>query len=348
MGVRPTWPDLIGRILPGKIAQAVQDAERALKPALGFATIGHESSIAFNRRFHMRDGSVSWNPGKRNPEIVKPAGPIDPEVPILYFESTEGQPIATYVNYAVHLDNVGGAEFSADLPFSLSNALAAFKGPEMVSLWTAGCCGDINHIDVSWDSPQKGHANALRMGTILAAEVFRRWPDLEPIKADSLAIRSTTVALDLPEISAEDVDRAKSVIERNQDGDSSDRPKFLELVDAYKTLDVDDRNGDPIKVEVQVIALGDEIALVSLPGEIFVELGLDIKRDSPFRWTAIAELANGSIGYIPSRRAFTQGNYEVVSARCAAGSGERLVDAAVETLTKLFVAAGSPAESTEE
>ena len=76
--------------------------------------------------------------------------------------------------------------------------------------------------------------------------------------------------------------------------------------------------------------MGDEVAWVSLPGEIFVELGLAIKQDSPFPNTIIAELANGSIGYIPSRRAYAQGNYEVVSARCAEGSGERLVDAACE------------------
>jgi neutral ceramidase len=81
-----------------------------------------------------------------------------------------------------------------------------------------------------------------------------------------------------------------------------------------------------------VIALGNEIAWVSLPGEVFVELGLSIKKRSPFRQTLIAELANGSIGYIPDRRAYAEGNYEPVSARCAAGSGEMLVEAAVRLL----------------
>jgi neutral ceramidase len=83
------------------------------------------------------------------------------------------------------------------------------------------------------------------------------------------------------------------------------------------------------------IALGNEVAWVSLPGEIFTELGLAIKQDSPFPHAIIAELANGSIGYIPTRRAYEQGNYEVVSARCGQGSGERLVDAAVKMLKGL-------------
>ena len=75
--------------------------------------------------------------------------------------------------------------------------------------------------------------------------------------------------------------------------------------------------------------------VVSLPGEIFVELGLAIKKASPFKHTFIAELANGSIGYIPNRSAYAEGNYEVVSARCAEGSGEMLVDAAVKLLKEL-------------
>ena len=71
---------------------------------------------------------------------------------------------------------------------------------------------------------------------------------------------------------------------------------------------------------------------MSLPGEIFVELGLAIKKGSPFAHTLIAELANGSVGYIPDQDAYPQGNYEVVSSRCAAGSGELLVEAASRVL----------------
>ena len=56
----------------------------------------------------------------------------------------------------------------------------------------------------------------------------------------------------------------------------------MEMVQAFKVLDVAARNGKPHEVEVQVIALGKEVAWVSLPGEVFTELGLAIKQDSPF------------------------------------------------------------------
>jgi hypothetical protein len=324
--------------LPGKIAEAVRLAESWAEAARLFRGRGRESSIAFNRRFHMKDGTVGWNPGKRNPEILKPAGGIDPDVPVVFFESTGRKPLATYVNYAVHLDNIGGLKISADLPFTLSKLLADVKGPDMVTLFTAGCCGDVNHIDVSWPEAQKGFENAARMGTILAAEVFRTWPHLEPMEPSALRTRRETVQLALPEVSQDDVAKAREVIARRDDPKAT-QPTFLESVQAFKVLDVAAREGRPQEVEVQVIALDDDLAWVSLPGEIFVELGLAIKQDSPFPHTIIAELANGSIGYIPSRRAYAQGNYEVVSARCAEGSGERLVDAALRLLKGLHAEA---------
>ena len=79
----------------------------------------------------MKDGTVGWNPGKLNPKILKPAGPIDPDVAVVYFEAADRDrtPLAAYVNYAVHLDNVGGTKFSADMPATVAELLGRFKGP---------------------------------------------------------------------------------------------------------------------------------------------------------------------------------------------------------------------------
>jgi hypothetical protein len=110
----------------------------------------------------------------------------------------------------------------------------------------------------------------------------------------------------------------------------------MKLVRAYRALDVAARAGRPHRVEVQAISLGQELAWVALPGEVFVELGLALKKRSPFPHTFIAELANENLGYIPDRRSYAEGNYEPESARYAAGSGEKLVDAAVGLLTSLY------------
>jgi hypothetical protein len=283
----------------------------------------------------MKDGTVGWNPGKLNPNILKPAGPIDPEVPMVYFESPDRKPLLTYVNYAVHLDNVGGVQISADMPSTVARMLAEVKGPDMVTLYTTGTCGDVNHINVEWGMKQHGFDNSARMGIILAAEVLRTYPRLKPLEAGTLRCKSQTVQLPLPTIDAGAVEKAREILSR-RDNPKGKPPTFLETVQAFKVLDVTGREGKAQNVEVQVIALGHELAWVSLPGEIFVELGLAIKQESPFKLTIITELANGSIGYVPTRRAYGQGNYEVVSARCAEGSGEMLVDAAVRLLKELY------------
>jgi hypothetical protein len=324
------------KTLPGKIAEAVKLADAARKPARVFHAVGREDGLAFNRRFHMADGTVGWNPGKKNPKIVRPAGPTDPAVPVVYVESADGkQPIATYANFAMHLDTVGGLYYSADYPYTLAQSLAAVKGEDMQTLFTIGTAGDINHINVDDPKPQKGHGEAARIGTRLAAEVLRTYERLKPAADGPIRVTTETVELPLAPITPEDVTVAKAVVAEVRAG-TKPAPKFLDQVKAFKTIDVANRLGKPLAVEVQVISLGDDLAWVSLPGEIFVELGLSIKAGSPFRTTILAELANGSVGYIPTRVAYPQGNYEVVSARCAEGSGEKLVDAALGQLRAQF------------
>jgi hypothetical protein len=317
--------------LPALIARGVAEANNKLAPARVEAAIAKEEHLSFNRRFFMRDQTVSWNPRKLHPDIVKPAGPIDPDVAVLYFAASPSKPLATYVNFAMHPDTVGGEAISADFPGVLSRLLSDQQGTEMVTLFANGCCGNLNHRNIDWADAQKGPHEARRIGTALAGDVCRALPLLKPLKTGTLKVKSEIVSLPLAPISDADIVRAKDVVQRMRDPKTA----FLEKVKAYQVLDVAARAGKPWEVEVQVVSLADQAAWVSLPGEIFVELGLAIKKESPFPYTMIAELANGSIGYIPDRQAYAQGNYEVVSARCALGSGELLVQTAVRLLREL-------------
>jgi neutral ceramidase len=317
--------------LPQLIARCVGEANGKLTAVKLYAGHGREEHLSFNRRYFMKDGTVGWNPGKLNPQIERPAGPIDPDVPVLYAESLDGKPVATYVNFAMHLDTVGGLQLSADYPATIAELLGRVRGPEMVTVFTTGTCGDINHVDVSTKDPQHGPAEAARIGTILAGEVIKTYARMDALAPEALRVKSAMVTLALPDVSGADLEQARKTAVKF----GKDAPKFLERVNAYKVLDVAARQGKPLEVEVQVIALGDELAWVSMPGEIFVELGLAVKKESPFRNTVIAELANGSVGYIPTRRAYAEGNYEPVSARCAAGSGEALVETALKLLREL-------------
>jgi neutral ceramidase len=318
--------------LPALIAQSVAEANKRLAPARGSAAIAREGEVSFNRRFWMRDGSVSWNPPKLDKNIIRAAGPIDPEIGFLYFETPDEKPITTIVNFALHADTVGGTKVSADYAGQLSRLLGEYKGREMLTLFALGACGNINHRDVFWRDRQKGINEAFRIGSALAGAINRSWDDLKPFDPGAIQVRSELVNLPLAPITDEDVVQANEVFKRV----NTPQTKFMEQVKTFQVLDVQARQGRPLEVEVQVITIGRDVAFVSLPGEVFVELGISIKKASPFPYTMIVELANGSIGYIPNKSAYPEGNYEVVSARCAAGAGEMLVTAAAKLLGAMF------------
>ena len=324
--------------LPELIARSVRDADAKLAPASVSAGVGREEHLSFNRRYVMADGTVAWNPGKLNPKIVRPTGPIDPDVPVVCLKSasagSEGKLLATYVNFAMHLDTTGGGQLSADFPHALASLMTRVQGPDCLTVFSTGACGDINHIDVTRPEPQNGIEEARRIGTTLGGEVIKTLERLRPVPAGPLRAASEVVMLDLPQIKPGELEAARKTAVQF----GKVRTSFIDRVQAFKVLDVHSKQGKQQEGEVQVIALGDEVAWVALPGEIFVELGLEVKRRSPYRTTIVVELANGYLGYIPTRRAYAEGAYEVVSARVAEGSGERLVETAVRLLANLKAA----------
>lgn len=311
------------------IGEAVRMAASSLEPAVASAAIGHEPSLVFNRRFLMKDGTVKFNPGFLNPDIVRAVGPVDPEVRVVYFESTDRRPLATLVNYALHLDTVGGNEISADYAYTLSRLLAEVKGPDMLTVFTIGAAGNVNHFDVSRPGPAQSHAEAARIGTVLAAEVLKTYKKLERVTTGPPRTLQRLVPLPLSKITPADVEKALALEKRVG---TRDEAPFLEQMWMQRVLYTAERNGKPVEAEVQVFTVGDELAWVGLPGEIFVELGMALKKASPFRFTMVNELANDWLRYIPNRKGYLEGGYEAINTRGAAGSGELLVEAATDLL----------------
>ena len=339
--------------LPELILESVKSAISKIQPV--HVSIGNvqETSISFNRRFLMKEGTFKTNPGKLNPNIVRPAGPIDPSLSMVYFESLDKKPVAILVNFALHVAVVGGNNFSSDFPGVMSDLIGKVKGEEVVTVFTNGTSGNINHIDVSNSNQLSGFDESQRIGTILADRVLNALNSLRPIPITSL--KATIQAVNLPVfkvVEKLEMIWAKDVISK------FGKPKgsgFADVVSAWRILDLvkyqgglDTRHnstttvpltvdGSALESEVSVIAFGDQMALVGFPGDAFVELGLGIKLNSPFPFTIVSEQSgNGTLSYIPNKKAFPEGQYEVNSARYRSGGGESLVDAALETLISIF------------
>ncbi len=328
-GRDPREPIDYSAALVDRIADVVARAQGAARPAeIDVGTAQQSPPLSFNRRYRMKDGSVRFNPGPQNPGIVGPAGPIDPDVGVLLFrDAARKRPFACLTVFALHLDTTGGTEYSADYPFYLQETLRASLGGEVLSLFGTGTCGDINHINVN----RKDQLTAKQIGTALGETVLAMIPKLRPIQAGSLASARATVEAALhPYTPEQEAEAAKNIAQVG-----TGRVPFLKEAEACRIMDLKARQGPTVTLEVQAVRLSRDVAIVALPSEIFVELGLAIKAASPFRTTFVIELANDGIGYIPTKKAFTEGSYEVVNSRVRSGTGEKLVDAALTALRKL-------------
>ena len=277
--------------LINRIVEAIVSAKQAAGPVSLLAGSAIQATpISFNRRFVMRDGSVHTWMNFKNPEVVRSAGPIDPEVGLLLVRSAETKkPLGLFSNFALHLDTVGGLYWSGDYPYYVEQELRKSQAPGLVSIFGNGCCGDINHID-----PNRAEKNKTEfIGRSLATTIEAAVGSLKPIEQPILRVEHAVVRLPLPEMSPADVRHSEMLLKAARAGQKVD---FFEHVMAYKTEMLDGlRNqhlsghpenylkfglshtlagsGDSIPVDVHAICLGKEVAIVCLPGEVFVELG---------------------------------------------------------------------------
>jgi neutral ceramidase len=315
-----------------RIVEAVAQAHGTARPVAVVAGVTELRGLSFNRRFHLKDGSVRFNPGKLNPDIVRPAGPIDPDVGTILLKSPDdNQNRAVLTVFALHLDTVGGTEYSADYPFYLELNLRQTFGSEIVSLFGNGTCGDINHVDVTNNTRQSGHEETARIGSVLAEAVKNGIPALKPVDSLKLAVRSAVVSVPIQQYAPAETDEAR------QDMSKVGTPQltFLEQVKATKIMQLELRPAARLPLEVQVFRLSDDLAIVGLPGEVFVDLGLAIKRGSPFARTLVIELCNDSPAYIPTKKAFAEGSYETVNSLIQPGGGEAMVETALRLLNDI-------------
>jgi len=316
--------------LPGKIADAAVAAWDARRPGWLHIGTGHEESLAFNRRFRMRDGTEQFGPGNDPDAVAGVAGPTDPRLGVIAAADEDNQPFAMIVNYSLHIDVTGGNLISADWPAVLTEALRAVYGKDLVVLYVQGACGNINHCDYFGEAypAGKGVTKSRQIGRALAGAALNVNEKARP--SHSQTVDAAREVFDVPYFPWDDV-----LEQRLEQAKASPEPNFFEKT-LIEWAPKHPREGT-YPVEVQALRMGDSV-IVSAPGELFVEWGLEIKKWSPHEHTFIAELANDSIGYIPTWEAFRRGGYEttpVVSVKLSPATGQLIADAGFRLCQKL-------------
>ena len=326
----PAYQDRVA----GAIAKSVEDAWAALQPCEMGVGLGKEDSISFNRRFLMKDGKEITHPGKpgtpHNAEIIRPAGPIDPDVGVLAVRKPGGAVSGVVVNFACHGTALGGDLFSADFIGPLRKRLKAVYGEQAGVVFLNGACGDITQVDNRSPGNDFGPARSDLMGAKLAAEAVRTIGRMSWMKTLSTAVAVETVPVKIrpePDVAAE-------------------RPAFglgsgpEDRYDAERKKVAEQRGKTPVvDCEVQGLRIG-PLGIATNGAEYFVEYGLRIKQASPHKFTWFVELANEYIGYVPTAEAFAGGGYEPRTAQTsflAPDGGQKLLEGALRALHRVAV-----------
>ncbi len=312
--------------------------------------MGEEPDEVFNRRWHMKPGTplpnpfggqdqVKMNPGVGNPDLLKPAGPVDPEVPVISLQTLDGDPIALLANYSLHyVGGTGRGEVSADYYGMFANRIGELLGvnpspqrPPFVGIMTNGTSGDINNIH--WDAEKREtlppYVKMKSVADNLAAASFEAIKNVPYRDWVSLAAEQEEITLGVRKPDDAEVKRAKEIV-RQAEGPTM---KSLEEIYARETLFMKDYPSE-VNILLQVFRIG-ELAIAAVPAEVFVEIGLELKAKSPFKPTFTIELANGYNGYLPTPAQHKLGGYETWRAR-SSYLEEKASDKILQTLFKLL------------
>ncbi len=320
-------PDYLG-YLSQRIADAVVRAYNNLAPAKIGWGCGKEPGQVFNRRWKMKPGTVltnpfgepdqvKMNPGIGNPNLLEPAGPIDPDVAVLSIQGLNGEPIALLANYSLHyVGGTGRDEVSADYFGAFCNRLHEMMGQSksekpFIAMLSNGSSGDINNIDFSASEakPLPPYEKINQVANILAGEVFKVQQQIKYHQWVPLDVSQREITLSVRQPTREEVLEAKEILANKEESVLTK----LEDIYARETILLD---GYPSEMDLilQVLRIGD-LAISAAPCEIFVEIGMEIKEESPFGQTVIISLANGYNGYLPTPKHHKLGGYETWRAR---------------------------------
>jgi hypothetical protein len=298
----PVDPAAIERLaegLTGAIVGAARSAEDAVIGA-GFAT----GTIGANRRRRTPQGAIVMEPN--------PDGPVDRRVGVLRVEGKRGT-ICVMLNHACHGVVLGPDNllYSADWPGAAARAAQAATGGA-VTMVTNGACGDINPVERGgFDAVERQGATVARIGLGIFDQL--QLSSQVEIEAASRRVSLPTRALSL-EQATQVLERSRADLAAARESGEPAAIRVCEIMHPWAQemadLAVAGTSPEPVIAEVQAITV-DDIALLGLPGEAFVEIGTNIACASPFRHTFIIGYANRLAGYLPTRRAFEEGGYEV-------------------------------------
>jgi hypothetical protein len=312
------------KFLTAKIAEGIEKAHANRVPAEAGWAVVQEPSELHNRRWKMKPGvknpdpfgratdRVKMNPGYQNPGLLEPAGPIDPDVSVLSVRTADGKPLALLANYSLH--------YVGDLPPLSADYYGVFAGrigsligadEKFVGIMSNGTSGDVNNIDYANPAPLRGQqGDRCRAVAEKVAQAAKKAYDTVKHRHDlTLAAATEELELKVRKPDEAELKRARDILAKAQ----GRTLKGLDEVYARESVLIAEYP-DTVKLRLQALRVG-ELGIAAIPCEVFTEIGLAIKKNSPLKPTFTIELANGYNGYLPTPAQHKLGGYETWRAR---------------------------------
>ncbi|MEA3224452.1 MAG: neutral/alkaline non-lysosomal ceramidase N-terminal domain-containing protein [Planctomycetota bacterium] len=313
------------RTLVKKMANSVFIAHKNMQDVKLGVVRGRLPEIVYNRRTRLADGTVKMSfslpdeviatrrieqgsDGSTRVAFTLPPeqpeltfGPIDPETWILRVENSDGQIVGSLVNFACHAVSGSGFEYwfysiSTDFPGETTRIVEQAEGG--ICLFAPGTSGNIVPL-------KRGKEARFEIGKAIAGEAIRR---LQFVRTtDDVKIEAMRTEVTIP---------LKQDLSPDRIMDAGEDKKHL-------------------TTEFQILKLGD-VYILALPGEVLVEIGLEIKRKAGIQKLLIIALANDPIGYVCHGEAYDEGGYESgTGTNLAKGAGEIMVKQALDLIGRI-------------
>ena len=294
-----------------------------LQPARLCVSYGEETMYCRNSRFWRKDGTINWV-GNRDKDFARESGAFDPQVGVLHILDEQDHSIATLYNLACHANAAEENGFTAiswDWPGYASLAIENALGGE--ALFLIGACGNVHPI-------REGIAR--EMGEEIGSVVIETAKERQAIVSTPLEVWQKEISIPARNFRSFDPRQIEMICA--QLWDDATRLKvqniFIRVLEDLKGKNLPDH----VRL-LRTLVLGD-LAIVFIPGELFAELGMELKKRSPFAHTFVVEALSESLGYIPTRQAYEEGGYQpAVGTRIAPGGGELIVEHSLALLQEI-------------
>ena len=331
-----------------RLVQVILESIEDLKPAeLSYGSV-ETQGLNFVKHYQhtTADGEVKFFGDNFGTQVLdsttKHATEADPTMWLLQI-TREGEKDIILANWRTHPTLTGGStkyQISADLVGTFRLALEAQIDCNLI--YFTGASGNINAS--SRIKSEMAAADVDQHGALMADYAMEGLKNMTKVETTDLKTRQTVLDMETNHTTDNLVIYAKQINAMWSQGAT-----FAECAEAGKPYGIRSpyfagaivsrsQRADSMDVELNAITIGEDVAFVTAPNELFDTNSVYVEEHSPYKMTMTFGYSNGYRGYIPSAYGWEYTSYESDCCYFLPGCGETIQDTFLSMLGELYEA----------